>query len=76
MSKNWKILSLWLMAGLFGIATPCQAADPSLWAAGYWQDFLDYWRGVLNRQDGVVMTVLAAGAVALFIITRVKGNKG
>ncbi|MCS7270692.1 MAG: hypothetical protein NZ703_06370 [Gemmataceae bacterium] len=55
--------------------TPCSAATPLPIAAGYWQEFWDYWEGVLRRQDGVVMTVLVAGAIALFIITRVKGNK-
>lgn len=47
----------------------------TVWA-GYWHEFVDFWTNFLTRQDGVVMTVLAAGALALFIITRVKGNKG
>lgn len=67
-----------LLAGVtvLGAATSCAAAETTTWASSYWHDFLDYWGSFFRRQDGVVMTVLVAGAVALFIITRVKGNKG
>jgi hypothetical protein len=64
------IAALWLLLW----ATPCYA-EPILWASGYWQEFQEYWEGIFRRQDGVIMTVLIAGAIALFIITRVKGNK-
>lgn len=60
---------------LLGVS-PCYAGSPIFWASGYWHEFQDYWEGIFRRQDGVIMTVLIAGAIALFIITRVKGNKG
>lgn len=44
-------------------------------AAGYWEGFLEYWKGVFQQQNGVVMGVLGVGAVALFIITRGKWRK-
>ncbi|MBA2226514.1 MAG: hypothetical protein WHU94_00440 [Thermogemmata sp.] len=62
--------------GMLLSASPCYAGSANLWASGYWQEFQDYWEGIFRRQDGVIMTVLIAGAIALFIITRVKGNKG
>ncbi len=58
------------MASLGGFDT-----GSPLWAS-YWHEFVEYWTNFLTRQDGVVMTVLVTGAVALLIITRVKGNKG
>ncbi len=62
--------------GVFLGVSPCYAGPANLWASSYWQEFQDYWEGIFRRQDGVIMTVLIAGAIALFIITRVKGNKG
>src|SRR5205823_2683049 len=60
--------------------SPAAAADapPALFASafrGYWQGFLDFWSGGLQKQNGIVMFALAVGAVALFIITRGKWRK-
>lgn len=70
------IAILWvLLSAVPCSAEPCYAGTSILWASSYWQEFQDYWEGVFRRQNGVIMTVLIAGAIALFIITRVKGNK-
>ena len=58
------------------LAGPATAADPTGPVfAGYWGEFWDHWKGVFQRQNGVVMGVLAVGAVALFIVTRGKWGK-
>lgn len=46
-----------------------------VFAAGYWQGFLDHWGGVFQKQNGVVMGALLIGVVCLFIITRGKWKK-
>jgi hypothetical protein len=65
-----------LLALLF--ASPAAAAEsggsPALFG-DYWQAFLDYWKAVFQKQNGIVMAVLGLGAVALFIITRGKWQK-
>jgi hypothetical protein len=38
----------------------------------YWHEFIEFWKGVFQKQNGIVMGVLCVGAVALFIITRGK----
>jgi len=71
------ITILWvLLSAVPCSAEPCYGETSTLWASSYWQEFRDYWEGVFRRQNGVIMTVLITGAIALFIITRVKGNKG
>ncbi len=58
-------------------AGPARAADapaPALFA-GYWAEFLDHWRGVFQKQNGIVMGTLVMGAICLFIITRGKWRK-
>jgi hypothetical protein len=42
---------------------------------GYWNSFVEFWQGMFQKQNGVVMAVLGVGAIALFIITRGKWNK-
>jgi len=58
------------------LAGPAAAADgPAAPFASYWDAFLDYWKAVFAKQNGIVMAVLGLGAVALFIITRGKWQK-
>jgi hypothetical protein len=63
---------------LLALAVAPAAADaadlaPPLAASGYWAQFTDYWLGRLKQQSGMVLAVLALGAVAIGII--VLGNK-
>jgi hypothetical protein len=62
---------------LLVFAAPAFAAESSSATlfGSYWQDFLDHWGEVLQQQNGIVMGVLAVGALALFIITRGKWRK-
>jgi uncharacterized membrane protein len=59
------------------LAAPAAAADGggAVFAAHYWEQFVDYWRGVFMKQNGIVMGVLGVGVIALFIITRGKWRK-
>lgn len=73
------IAALAALAVLFSPA-PASAADTSavLFAGtfgGYWQGFIDFWAGMLKKQNGVVMFALLVGALSLFIITRGKWRK-
>jgi hypothetical protein len=55
------------------LASPAAAATShrgALFGARYWSQFVEYWEGVLQRQNGVVLLVLGMGVVALLIITR------
>lgn len=57
---------------------PAAAADgsPAVFALGsYWQGFVEYWGGMLKKQNGIVMFALGIGALSLFIITRGKWRK-
>jgi hypothetical protein len=64
------IFSLALCLLLF-IAGPASAADHSSAVFGkYWDQFLEYWQGTFQKQNGVVLLVLGLGVVALLIITR------
>jgi TrbC/VIRB2 pilin len=61
---------------LLTLAGPAAAADPGGPVFGsYWQSFLEYWKGMFQKQSGVVMGVLGVGVIALFIITRGKWRK-
>jgi hypothetical protein len=51
-------------------AAPCQPLY-----ASYWDGFVEHWGSKIKKQNGVIMVVLAVGAVSLFIITRGKWNK-
>ncbi|MBA4067239.1 MAG: hypothetical protein C0501_26735 [Isosphaera sp.] len=58
------------------LAAPAAAGPgPAVFAARYWDGFVEYWAEHFQKQNGVVMGVLALGAVALFIITRGKWRK-
>jgi hypothetical protein len=54
------------------LAGPAAAADQggSALFGKYWGQFVEYWQGALQKQNGVVLVVLGLGAVALLIITR------
>ena len=55
---------------------PAVAGEPGGAVFGdYWQGFLDYWKAMFQKQNGVVLGVLGVGALALFIITRGKWRK-
>jgi hypothetical protein len=58
-------------------AAPAVAAEPGtpVFAASYWDGFLEHWTAVLQKQNGVVMAALLVGALCLFIITRGKWRK-
>ena len=61
-------LALFVFAILAG---PVAAADHgSAVFGGYWQSCLEYWQGMFQKQNGVVMGVIGLGVVALLIITR------
>jgi hypothetical protein len=67
-------------AALLLCPSPASAADasPTLFAGtfgGYWQGFIEFWAGLLKKQNGIVMVALLVGAVSLFIITRGKWRK-
>jgi hypothetical protein len=63
-----------LLALLSLLLLPAAAsAAPPLAAGGYWQQFTDYWLGRFREQSGMVLLILAVGAVAIGII--VLGNK-
>ena len=55
-------------------AGAAEAGGPAL-LAGYWTGFVDHWRGVFQKQNGIVLGTLVLGAVCLFIITRGKWRK-
>src|SRR5262245_18683109 len=56
-------------------AGPVAAGSGEALFGNYWQGFIEFWRSTFQKQNGVVMGVLAVGAVALFIITRGKWRK-
>lgn len=47
----------------------------SLFASSYWAGFLDFWSKWFQNRNSVLFTVLVAGAIAIFIITRGKKLK-
>jgi Spy/CpxP family protein refolding chaperone len=53
------------------------AADtgPAPLLGDYWYQFVEHWKGVFQKQNGVVMTALFFGVVCIFIITRGKWKK-
>lgn len=75
-----RLAALAALAALAVAASPAAAADasPALFAGafgGYWQGFVEFWTGMLKKQNGIVMFALGVGAVSLFIITRGKWRK-
>ncbi len=76
-SRSRAAAALALLAVLM-FAGPAAAADgagPAAIGSAYWSGFVDYWMGMLRRQDNIVMLVLGLGAVGIFIITRGKWKK-
>jgi hypothetical protein len=67
-------LALLLFLLLAGPARAAETPAPAL-IAGYWGEFLDHWRGVFQKQNGIVMGTIVMGAICLFIITRGKWRK-
>jgi hypothetical protein len=57
------------------LAAPVAAGTGGALFGNYWNSFLEFWKGMFQKQNGVVMGVLGVGAVALFIITRGKWQK-
>ena len=75
MSSACRLFALALFL-LLGFAGPAMAADASgVLFGGYWQGFIEFWQGLFQKQNGVVMGVIGVGIVALLIITRGKWNK-
>ena len=52
---------------------PAEAAVP--FASGYWSGFVDYWMKWIQNRNAILFTVLIAGAIGIFIITRGKKLK-
>jgi hypothetical protein len=69
MTRTLALLALLLLPAV------ASAADlaPPLAAGSYWKQFTDYWLGRFKEQSGMVLAVLAVGAVGIGII--VCGNK-
>jgi hypothetical protein len=77
---NLKLPALAVLATLAVLLSPApaSAADgtPALFAfSAYWDGFVEFWGGMLKKQNGIVMFALGVGAVSLFIITRGKWQK-
>jgi hypothetical protein len=74
--RSLVLFSLVTLAAVF-TAGPVAAAEPGtpVFAASYWEGFIEHWSGVFQKQNGVVMAALIVGAVCLFIITRGKWRK-
>jgi hypothetical protein len=51
------------------------AAGPAPLLGDYWYNFIEHWKGVFQKQNGVVMTALLFGVICIFIITRGKWKK-
>jgi len=59
---------------LAGPAAAGESGSP-VFAASYWDGFIEHWSAVFQKQNGVVLAALLVGAVCLFIITRGKWRK-
>jgi hypothetical protein len=64
----------WRPAALLAAGLPL-LAPANAFAGGYWIGFKRFWTDFVADTDGVVVVALLVGAISLFIITRVKGNK-
>jgi hypothetical protein len=62
---------------LFVSSSPVMAAEQSgvVFGNAYWSEFVDYWKGLFQQQNGIGMLIVAVGVVALIIITRGKWLK-
>ena len=70
MRPSFRLFALTLFL-LLGLAAPVGAAEQGqALFGGYWDACLDYWQGVFQKQNGVVMGVLGVGVVALLIIMK------
>jgi hypothetical protein len=63
------------LGGVLLTASPCLAEHKPTAVGRYWRDFKEFWSSAFECQSGVVLVTLAAGAVAMFIITRGKWKK-
>jgi hypothetical protein len=63
-------LALLVVLVLAGPAAAADQAGSGALFGKYWGQFVEYWQGALQKQNGVVLVVLGLGAVALLIITR------
>lgn len=59
-----------LAAAGLALVTPTPA-----FAGSFWTGFTKYWSSFIGDADGVVVTVLVIGAIALLIITRGKWGR-
>ena len=66
--------SSWWLAALVAVGLSLAAPTPAF-AGGYWTAFTKYWWSFVADTDGVVVTVLIVGVIALLIITRGKWAK-
>jgi hypothetical protein len=64
----------WRPAALAAAGLLLLAPSPVL-AGGYWHGFKQFWTSFIADTDGVVLTALIVGLIALLIITRGKWNK-
>lgn len=64
----FRILSLFVC--LLVLANP-----EASYASGFWYGFKKHWLGFFANQNGIVISLVAFGALCLFIVTRGKWNK-
>jgi hypothetical protein len=75
MKTSFQIFILALLL-LLASAHPASAAERSgIVFGGYWSGFVDHWQNVFQQQNGIAVTIVVVGIVALFIITRGKWHK-
>jgi len=73
--RRTSVRSVWRPAALAAAAFLLLTPRPAM-ASGYWRAFGKFWSDFVTDVDGVVLVAIIVGLVSLFIITRVKGNKG
>lgn len=66
---------------LLATASAAVASGPAVdhtavpFANGYWSAFIDYWTKWIQNRNAVLFTVLIAGAIGIFIVSRTKKLK-